>query len=174
MDKVEFVIRPTKKDLQGAYMKRMLMSRFVRIYWASLCAGVITGAILAEVGAEGSLGQIATWIGLGCLFAMILPIGVPRGLAQQRIKRYERHGEIRLFMGPDGYGGSSDISEFHLKWEGIRSIRETRKYVFLTTVTDEGLIIFKDLLPSETLQEIKAVLANAPVSDKNLLKQSDA
>ena len=104
---------------------------------------------------------------------LVLPIAGSLGLARKGFKHSEESGGKSLgFVDEGGAGGKSRIGEYYIKWEGFRSIRETRKYIFLKTTRGTVLIIFKSDLSEEQLSSMKMFLAAAPVKNKTMLPEN--
>lgn len=76
-------------------------------------------------------------------------------------------------MGWDGLSGKyvskRNKFEFYYKWENVRIICETKRYIFIRMKGLPDFTIFKYLLPAETISSIKKIIAKATVPQKKLL-----
>jgi hypothetical protein len=162
MDRVEFEMEVGGQQYVMAMIRNLFMSCFYRIYSAVIALVVLVLLVLLYRCEHPR-----------CQYLMILPIallvmclaGPVAAILTLAMKTYEAHwqGSKSCFVDQGGFGGRSDAGEF-------TAIHETTKYIFLKLRRGGSLVVFKSVLPPETVSAIENLLADAQVRKKRLLR----
>jgi hypothetical protein len=171
MDTIEFENEPTLRDFRGAAMKRLLSLRNFRRYLLVVTSIFVLLVIIAQVWDFSEYEKLMAGLGLLCVIALVAPFAFPKAAARRAFMQSKKDGPMVFRLDEQGYGGKSDVYQFYIKWQGVDAIYETEKYVFMELKRGSCLIIFKRLLPNETVFSIRELIAAAPVPKKELLVQ---
>lgn len=108
MNRVEFHMKPTRADYQGAMVRRFLISRVFRIYLVSHIVTILVLGVLSCFAAEGSKyeGVIVSLGGLA-LIALAIPFAFFLGLGKKVSDSAWEDEEILHYLDAQGYGSKS-------------------------------------------------------------------
>ena len=164
MDKIEFEMRPSKAQFQDAITKRLFVSRFFWVFWLSMNFSVLILLVWFTFRWQNAI------FPMGLLLALTLtgPFSLSRGLGAKAVRTIQENGKLVLYFNQGGLGIKSDTRDSYVKWSGFASVRETERYIFMVIKKGHCVYIFKELLKTETLKELKDVLNKAAIPRKNL------
>ena len=168
MEKVEFCIKPSMKDVNEQVSFLVFRLVFFRLYFIIFISAF---AILSVSNIISVFCNMPNWIYLFTVisfFGLVLPIGFILSLAKAGFKASSQVNRI-YYVNKDGYGLKTDFTEFFAKWEGFEHVEETDKYILMKLKRSSLPTIYKYLLPPETVSDIKKIIADAPIKNKKLL-----
>jgi hypothetical protein len=168
MDRVEFEMKIGRQQYLMAMIRNLFMSRFYRIYSAAITLVVL--ALLALLYRCEHPGCRYLMIAL-IAFLVISLAGPVAAILAAAVRMYEVYwqGSGSGFVDEGGFGGRSDAGEVYRKWEEFTAVRETGEYIFLRLRIGGSLVVFKSVLPPETVAAIRELLARSPIPKKRLL-----
>jgi len=166
MDRIEFEIRLSRRDVWGATIKKLCMSYIFRIY----CFVVIVGTVLVLFTHLDTYGK-SDYENLGMFVAIALlsPVAFFLGASSRGFKHPDVKKENIFMLDKEGFGAKFPSSEYRMKWNMVKSICETNNFIFMKLQLGPTVTIYKYLLPDETVSSVKKLLVNVPVQKKKLL-----
>jgi hypothetical protein len=166
MDRIEFQLKLEKRDVRGATIRRLYMSRYLRAYYLF----VLVVSILVFLTHKDSYDR-SDYENVGMLIsiALIFPVALALGASSRTFKHPDARKENLFVLDDEGFGAKFPSSEYRIKWNMIKSISETKKYIFMKVQSGPTVTIYKHRLPRETVSSIKRLLSSVPVATTKLL-----
>ena len=166
MDRIEFEMNISLRDVRGLMIRRLCTSRIVRIYYIAVI--IVSFLVLIAISDTHDRSDYENLI-MFITIALIFPFALGLGFASAALKISKREGKKIFFLDRQGFGSRTDTYEVYFKWERFDFIDETEKYIFIKKNRRPHITIYKHILPYETVSSIKKIIAEVPVPNKKLL-----